>query len=231
MNSGFIYFLFITGFTKKHLEIEFFPYNFASSKYISRIRKILYLICENFNAGDESVFLKELRKQLKTENVFFPEFSQMEIYFSYFLKSGYINACAKVAKTLCFERAFDLLKEVSEICDHHQYTHKIKNFRPKETVSKFAPKVFEDQISGSSEFLSLANSDSTQDNASTKANDNNIYNMDENKFCLIIDQKNFYTEKDEHYKVSLSHRCFSASKGGKSNFYMDDTYVTCDIYI
>ncbi|KAL3282269.1 hypothetical protein HHI36_005460 [Cryptolaemus montrouzieri] len=100
------------GFTKPDLILEFHPFYYFTSKYISQYRKILYLVCEQLNEEEQKIFLEYIRKDFIKRGLKFNEYSYMEMYLSYFLKVDYISHtnmknCSKIFKVMGFEDVCD----------------------------------------------------------------------------------------------------------------------------
>ncbi|XP_044753113.1 caspase-8 [Coccinella septempunctata] len=202
------------GFSKEELVEEYFPFNKFFTKHISKFRKGLFFICEDFKLEDEKLFIQELRKELRMKNKYLPEFSQMEMYFSYLLKIKYLSPkntrdCARIVKKLDLEKAFDLFETIEDKTEDDIIPKKMKA-DSKKLISQSSKNISSDKVLQDEEYISLANSDSTQDNASInrksvlrEPSPHGIYKIAGSKKCFIINQINFYTEVETKYKHLL----------------------------
>lgn len=206
------------GFSKEELIREYFPFSYCVSKHIPKFKKILYLICENFKKDDENRFIQQLRRDLRAKSPHFHDFPpnmEMEMYFSFLLKTKYISEnntknCMKIAKMLDLEIIFDLFEHINNMNENRIYGKEEQKSKIHKQLSKSSSNMSSDQLQIDEQDISLANSESTQDNfpvfrgaSLINPPPDHCYKMNGNKICYIINQMHFFSAPEPEYQHLL----------------------------
>lgn len=209
---------------------RFLPLTANTSLYVNGTRKCLYRVCEDMNNIQTTNFISRLKRELSRENIKtdFTEYknSHLEMYFLYLETENYItltnvNRVAQIFKSMELDSAYDV---VSFLCKNNPGT--LRKSDPS-SERHITPTLIESNESAASEMIDI-NCDKTpssltigvQQVTTVKADKNEpnkslplkllnntphqyYINPENPGTLLIINNKDFYTNLNKEYRVSI----------------------------
>nr|WMZ41596.1 dredd protein [Altica viridicyanea] len=211
------------GYNKTHVIEHFLPNN-STSIHINRLKKAVYLICENLGSNETEIFLNHIKHCFQKRHIDFSDIGNnyLEMYFLNWETEGVLDyhEIKKILKIMKEEHSLSILESV--LSERSQNTGQSSNFDiPKNSLSlrhacndqkasrnrklSSGPSVDNNipQARGFSNIIPHEN-DFMDYQHDLKQRDNNYpINSDKPGIILIINQYEFYQEVDPKYKHLL----------------------------
>ncbi|GLV41348.1 Death related ced-3/Nedd2-like caspase [Carabus blaptoides fortunei] len=209
------------GFDKSELITRFLPANPNTVLSINLVRKVLYIMCENFSQKQTGTFLNYLREDFKRKSIDWQEYDEnyLELYILHCFSRDYIKEC-DLTNFMHILKKMNM-DNVSEWLEYAMIVSRRNREPENHTSNRYSPKEKQDkmqktEIRNISPVTERLEAKYTRDHSiidrsisGDNSTDDESYNIDAKHvgICAIFNQKKFYKETDPalQYRVLIDH--------------------------